>query len=158
MQRKGTTKLIGGLFTRYRTDRKVRLVCGLTLIGLVYGYISALHNQNPYYPVPQSAAPEEFWVELKGCPQWTDKAWHWRPSAVWLPSYLLCKVPGEPGLGISYTRSGYLFRSTGFLILYRCASTVLGGLLGLALGVVIAAIQAGRERAKIPAQDVPGTH
>ena len=159
MQRKGTTKLIGGLFTKYRTDWKVRLVCRLTLIGLVYGYISALHNQNPYYPVPQSAAPEKFWLEIdiSKCPEYASRAWDWRPSPVWLPSYLLCKVPGEPGLGISYTRSGYLFRSTGFLILYRCASTVLGGLLGLALGVIIAAIQAGRERAKIPAPDVPGT-
>lgn len=127
------------LVFKYRTSWKMRLASRLFLLGLFYGYVSALHNQNPYYPVPQSAAPEKFWLEIdiSKCPEYASRAWNWRPSPVWLPSYLLCKVPGEPGLGISYTKSGYLFRSTGFLILYRCASTVLGGLFGFIAGMPV---------------------
>lgn len=157
MQRERTNKLLGALFRRYRTDWKVRLVCRLTLVGLVYGYISALHNQNPYYPVPESQLPEKTWIELEQCKEYIHRAWSWEPSPLWLPSYLLCKVPGGPGFGISSTKSGYLFRSSGHRVVYMCTSTILGGLLGLALGVVIAAIQTGREKAKIPGQDAPGT-
>jgi len=151
MQRKGTTKLIGGLFTRYRTDRKVKLVCGLTLIGLVYGYISALHNQNPYYPVPhsQTASLRKLWSELEQCNEYMSRAYTWRPSPFWFPSYLLCKVPpGEPGIGIFWSKSGYLFRSYTGLYLYRFSSTVLGGALGLILAIIIINIKKAKQKKK----------
>ena len=60
--------------------KTIILVAGIVL-GLVYGALSALHNQNPY-----------------GHTVNRDAAWHWQPSAVWLPSYLLCKAPRN-GLG-----------------------------------------------------------
>ena len=119
---------IGRLLIRYRTSWKMRLASKLVLLGLVYGYISALHNQNPYYPVPgESRIPEEY----------IDGAWDWQPSPCWVPSYLLCKVPGEGErvFGITYTRSGYLFRSNAHRLLYRCTSTILGGFMGLLIAI-----------------------
>lgn len=136
---------------RYETDWKVRLVSRFVLIGLLYGYISALHNQNPYYPVPKTAAPEKFWLELMigNCPEYGSRAWDWRPSPLWLSSYLLCKLPpGEPGIGISYTKSGYLFRSYAGLYLYRFSSTVLGGGFGLILAIIIINIKKDKQRKK----------
>jgi hypothetical protein len=51
----------------YKTRWQVRLASRLVLLGIVYGYISALHNQNPYYPVPENALPEKVWFELHQC-------------------------------------------------------------------------------------------
>jgi len=129
--------------TKYETDWKVRLTSNLVVVGLLYGYISALHNQNPYYPVPKTGSPEKFWFELK------SRAWDWQPSPLWLPSYLLCKVPpGEPGIGIFWSRSGYLFRSYAGLYLYRFSSTILGGVMGLILAKAIIAIKTLKQKRK----------
>lgn len=126
-----------------KTRIQLRLTTALLLVGLVYGYISALHNQNPYYPVPKTAAPEKLWLELQ------SRAWDWRPSPLWLPSYLLCKVPpGEPGIGIFWSRSGYLFRSYTGLYLYRFSSTVLGGGFGLIVAIIIIKIKKAKQRKK----------
>lgn len=153
----GADSKLSRLILGYRSSWKTRLISKCLVVGLFYGYVSALHNQNPYYPVPKSCMPQTTWIQLEKCEGYIEMAWHWKPSPFWLPSYLLCNVPGGPGFGIMSTKSGYLFRSNADLILYVSSSTILGGLLGLALGAVIAAIQAGRERAKIAAQDVPGT-
>lgn len=76
--------------TRNKAALIVLLAC---LLGVAYGFVSAVQNQNPY-----DAS--------------TADAWHWQPSAVWLPSFMLCRWPPN-GVGISHTRSGYLFRSEG---------------------------------------------
>jgi hypothetical protein len=139
---------LGKLIAAYETNWKVRLTSNLVLLGLVYGYISALHNQNPYYPVPENALPEKVRFELNHTKliYW---AYDWRPSPFWFPSYLLCKLPpGEPGIGIFSSKSGYLFRSYAGLYLYRFSSTILGGVMGLILAKTIIAIKALKQRKK----------
>ena len=89
--------------TRAKAALIVLLVC---LIGVAYGFVSALQNQNPY----ESS---------------TADAWHWQPSAIWLPSFILCRWPPN-GVGIAHTRSGYLFRSDSDRRLYFAASSVVG--------------------------------
>jgi len=136
---------------RYKTDWKVRFVFRLVLIGLFYGYISALHNQNPYYPVPhsQTASLRKLWSELEQCNEYISRGYTWRPSPFWLPSYLLCKLPpGEPGIGIFWSKSGYLFRSYSGLYLYRFSSTILGGVMGLILAKAIIAIKTLKQKRK----------
>jgi hypothetical protein len=111
-----------------RFDNKMKRI-GIILIvaialGLGYGCLSGILNQNPYYPVPgEYNIPE---VDMA-------KAWHWQPSPVWLPSYLLCKVPRN-GFGITDTRSGYLFRSEADRKTYFIASTIVGGIIGCLAG------------------------
>lgn len=147
----GNKGSLSRLIASYKTNWKVRLASNLVVVGLLYGYISALHNQNPYYPVPKTDAPEKFWLELdiRKSPQYTSRAWDWRPSPLWLPSYLLCKVPpGEPGIGIFWSRSGYLFRSYNGLYLYRFTSTVLGGGFGLLIAIFIIIIKKVKQRKK----------
>jgi len=134
--------------TKYETDWKVRLTSNLVVLGLLYGYISTLHNQNPYYPVPESALPEKVWFELNHT-KLINWAYDWRPSPLWLPSYILCKLPpGEPGIGIFWSKSGYLFRSYAGLYLYRFTSTIVGGVMGLILTKTIIAIKALKQRKK----------
>jgi len=142
-----TTNNSDSLLSRYRGSTALRLITQMVLIGIAYGYISALHNENVYYPVPKSDAPAEFWVELERCNKWRSVASRWRPSPLWLPSYVLCKLPpGEAGIGISHTKSGYLFRSTGHLVLYRVTSALTGGVMVLGLGLVVLWIRS-RKRA-----------
>jgi hypothetical protein len=127
-----------------KTSWKLRFALRLFALGLLYGYISGLHNQNPYYPVPESQLPEQTWIELEQCKEYIHRAWSWEPSPLWLPSYLLCKIPGGPGFGISSTKSGYLFRSSGHRLVYVCTSTILGGCIGLIAGRVGIAIRGKR--------------
>jgi hypothetical protein len=109
-----------------KVKRNVVVFVLLLVVGMAYGYLSAVRNENPYYPVPgEFNVPEERMV----------KAWHWQPSPVWLPSYILCNVPRN-GFGIEETRSGFLFRSEAKRSLYFRASTILGG----GMGVVVAGI------------------
>ena len=134
----------------YKTRWQVRLASRLVLLGIVYGYISALHNQNPYYPVPKKSVAEKVWFELKRN-EYMFRAYAWQPSPLWLPSYLLCKVPpGEPGIGIFWSKSGYLFRSYAGLYLYRFSSTILGGVMGLILAKAIIAIKTLKQKRKHP--------
>ncbi|MBL8877925.1 MAG: hypothetical protein JNG88_02300 [Phycisphaerales bacterium] len=84
-----------------------------------YGFLSAMQNRNPYYEPGAPPAPP-------------GAAWGWRPSALWLPSYLLCVVPRN-GYGIERTRSGYLFRNAAAELRYLLGSGALGGALGLLL-------------------------
>ncbi len=110
----------------------------LLVLGMVYGYTSSVHNQNPYYPIPgMDKVPNEKRAD----------AWHWEPSPLWLPSYLLCKVP-KNGFAITYTKSGYFFRSYFDLYLYQFTSTILGGALGLILAIIIINIQKAKQRKK----------
>ena len=107
------------------THLRLRLTTVVALVGLAYGYISALHNRNPYYPVPGEKYASEY----------QTRAFSWQPSPLWIPSYLLCKVPrGEPGIGISWSKSGYLFRSYAGLYVYELASAVLGAGMGMLAG------------------------
>lgn len=111
----------------YKNDWKVRLAIRLILIGLLYGYISAINNQNPYYPVKgRNIVSDEY----------RAAAWHWQPSFCWFPSYILCKIPPN-GIGIAHTKSGYLFRSLMNRYLYISMSTFLGGVFGLIIAIVI---------------------
>ena len=102
-------------------DLKSKIVVICIITGGLYGFFSATFNQNPYYLsvghrllVPES---ERY------------LAWRWQPSPVWLPSYLLCRIPRN-GLGVTHTKSGYMFRSVAGLILYFSASTILGMVFG----------------------------
>jgi hypothetical protein len=106
----------------------VALVWAIAVIGGFYGRLSAFQNQNPYYPVPGASNVPERDIA---------NAWHWQPSPLWLPSYLLCKIPTN-GYGITETRSGFLFRNEAKRQLYFRASTTLGFLLGLALAGIAA--------------------
>jgi len=139
------------LIAAYETNWKLRLSSNLVVLGLLYGYISALHNQNPYYPVPKNAMPEKTWIELGKCKEreYIVRQWDWQPSPLWLPSYILCKIPPEePGVGIFWSRSGYLFRSYAGLYLYRFSSTVLGGVIGLIIAIIIMNIKKVKQRKK----------
>lgn len=105
------------------------------LLGLGYGRISAVLNQNPYYPVfGQYNVPEEDMAE----------AWRWQPSPIWLPSDLLCKIPTN-GYGISHTRSGDLFRSKANRKKYSIANTILGAVLGGFAGCIVLVITRKKE-------------
>jgi hypothetical protein len=113
----------------YKNNWKVKLKIQFIIIGMLYGYISALNNQNPYYPVKgKNIVSDEYMSE----------AWHWKPSFFWLPSYILCKVPpGENGIGITHTKSGYLFRNDINRYIYISTSTFLGGIFGLIITILI---------------------
>lgn len=84
----------------------------IVLTGIIYGLLSANFNQ-----------PHE--TELT--------AWGWEPNPVWLPSYLLCKSPTN-GIGITKTKSGYIFRSKSDKFIYYLFSTLIGVLLSLSIG------------------------
>jgi len=133
------------LITTYKTSWKMRLASKLVLLGLVYGYISGLQNQNPYYPIP--GGKECMMVDEN---ENYHRAWDWQPSPFWVPSYLLCKVPGEGErlFGIAYTRSGYYFYSNADRFLYMCSSSVLGGLFGLILSIIIIYIKKANQKQK----------
>ena len=104
-------------------------IAGIVL-GSGYGCVSAFLNQNPYYPIAgEYNVPEEDMA----------KAWHWQPSPVWLPSYLVCKFPPN-GFGITHTKSGYLFRSEADRRAYIAASTILGGAVGCLVGCLVLAV------------------
>ena len=120
---------LSNIIQQYKTNWKSRLTIRLLIIGFLYGYISVLNNQNPYFPAKGKNIVSE---------EYTAKAWNWRPSIFWLPSYILCKLPpGEPGIGITCTKSGYLFRSDAKRILYIATSTFLGGIMGFIISVVV---------------------
>lgn len=97
--------------------RNIITLVAVVLLGAGYGCLSAFQNQNPYDPSVGKSA------------------WQWQPSPVWLPSFILCKAPGN--VGIRHTKSGYLFRSQADLIVYFSASTILGGIIGGLAGCVV---------------------
>ena len=103
----------------------------LLVAGAGYGYLSALQNQNPHYPPLGSDVPNAKRV----------KAWHWSPSPLWLPSYLLATVPRN-GLGIRHTRSGYLFLNQQDRLIYFGGSLAIGAfLVALPAGVILVFIR-----------------
>ena len=116
-----------------KTKRTLIIFFGLIVLGVAYGYVSALWNQNPYFPVPDGPALDE------------DKAWLWQPSPLFLPSYLLCNVR-RGGFGITKTRSGFLFRSEAKRSLYIRTSTILGGGIGLILAIATITIGTLKQR------------
>ena len=119
--------------------RRTIIVLAAIVTGLGYGWVSANQNHNPYYPIPgQHNVPEADMA----------KAWHWEPSPVWLPSYLLCKVAKHSQgnwAGITYTRSGYLFRTRSDLWIYSVAGTIIGGVTGMLVGCLVAPVLKGPE-------------
>jgi len=121
----------------------------LLILGAIYGYASALRNQNPYYAVggkPRDESQREL-------------AWRWRPSPLCLPSYLLCTVP-KNGFAISETRSGFLFKSEAKKQLYIRTSTALGlglGLLGAFIALALGAL-ARRKKQKHPIEPAQPTN
>ncbi|MHC4500213.1 MAG: hypothetical protein ACYS21_13995 [Planctomycetota bacterium] len=119
--------------------RKTIIVLAAIVVGLGYGGVSAYQNRNPYYPIPgQNNVPQADMAE----------AWHWEPSPVWLPSYLLCKVAKHSEgnwAGVTCTRSGYLFRNTSDLWIYSIASTILGGVTGMLVGFLVNRVLKGSQ-------------
>ena len=101
------------------------------MLGLGYGLVSAMRNQNSYYPNPG---------ESDGPRRDIAKALHWQPSPVWSPSYLLCRIPRN-GFGIVHTKSGYLFRSEGNRRMYLIGSMILGGIMGCVAGAIILVVR-----------------
>ena len=96
---------------------KRRVLLPFVLAGAAYGFFGAMQNCNPY----------------AGPPRIQPKAWHWEPSPIWITSYALCKFPRN-GLGITHTKSGYLFRDTSDKVVYFGVSTLMGVVLGIAVG------------------------
>ena len=115
----------------------VLILVVLGLLGAAYGFVSGNHNQNPFYSVDGDLLS----------PSSQTQAWHWSPSRLWLPSYLLCTVPSN-GYGITRTRSGFLFRSEASRQQYVRGSVALGFVFGLVLGAVCSTVvaYAGRKR------------
>ena len=114
-------------FDEEMMNRWTHIAVTLIAIGMLYGFVSALKNQNPFY-----SARGEMLV-----PQDQQQhAWSWSPNPLWLPSFLLCKTPAN-GFGITHTRSGYLFRSQADRNLYFIGSSLLGGFLGLVIAMTI---------------------
>jgi hypothetical protein len=110
---------------------RYRLMIAGVLMGALYGWQAAVQNQNPYWLPDGSADPSAG----------IASAWGWRPSAVWLPSYLLCVVPRN-GYGIAWTRSGYLFRSDADRVRYTTASILIGAGMGVAIsGLVVLSLR-----------------
>ena len=108
-----------------------RIILVAIMLGSVYGLVSAIMNRNPYYPVigKQTLPHEDM-----------GKAWHWEPSPLWLPSYLLCKVAKHSlgnWAGVYYTMSGFLFRSKFDFLLYSIGSTIIGGVIGMLLACMV---------------------
>ena len=110
---------------------KLKITVVLVITGVIYGFVSAIYNQNPYYPAVGSK------VESR---EQMFKAWHWEPSPVWFPSYLLCKMAQNTEgnwAGITCTKSGFLFRSQIERILYFIGSTFIGMAFSIILGIGI---------------------
>ena len=122
-------------------NRPVLLLVGLTLLGAIYGYVSAKQNVNPY----RASAPE--------IPEPAEQATQrqaWRPSPLWLPSYLVCVVPRRtirrtlPGGEVEFHVVGYGMESVngkgysiGHRTKYVLASAGVGAVFGLAAAVVV---------------------
>jgi len=112
-----------------RTITKVTLVA----VGILYGFLSAAMNQNPFYsPTGKLLVSQDQ----------QHRAWSWCPKALWLPSFILCKAPVN-GLGITHTRSGYLFRTESNRRFYFICSSLVGGCLGALLAMAVG-IRSGR--------------
>lgn len=108
---------------------KLKIIVIFVIAGLIYGFASAIYNQNPYYATVGSEVANK---------EQMFKAWHWEPSPMWIPSYLLCKMAKNSQgnwAGITYTKSGYLFSSQIERILYFAGSTVLGMVFGVVSGI-----------------------
>ena len=127
------------LLAEYTARRKrARILWLAVLAGLVYGLISAFGNQNPYYswfsPSIRTSGRALTVTELHSLP--LAQASAWKPSPLWLQSYLLCSllIDGRNGFGVYYDRpAGYHFESVGGWIAFYEASALLGALIGVAL-------------------------
>ena len=123
--------------------RKASIVLWMVAAGLCYGFLSAGMNRNPHYGLIGGDRVDP--VEEEGL------AWDWEPSVVWLPSYLLCKVARNTGknwAGVTYTKSGYMFRSRFDLFAYFVFAGIIGALMGWLIGVGIKV--KGRKGSRLP--------
>ena len=103
--------------SKYKVNFKKMTLIAVLIVGGIYGFVSAVCNQNPYYP------------KVGGETSFEEQAWDWEPSPTWLPSYLLCKVAKRSQgnwAGVTYTKSGFLFRSRTDRILYFLGSILIG--------------------------------
>ena len=134
--------------------RRARVVRIAALIGLLYGLASAFVNQNPHYSWFGSGFSAPPGTPLSVINERFDRAAAWRPSPLWLPSYLLCLVR----FGIEHERApGYHFKSVGTAVVYVESSALLGGLLGAGVGAAIAAFMRRRDRTAEPLHLSPGS-
>jgi len=137
---------ITGLFSKWLfrqlmiAHSPVRPILIFIIGGCLYGYIGAYMNSNPYLPNGVHCAPFP--------PMATQfKQWAWKPSSLWLTSYVLCKVASEVDSGIWDTKSGYMFRSYSQRKRYFCFSMSLGASGGGVLGLLWAYLK-NRKRLK----------
>lgn len=105
---------------------RIGIIIVAITIGLGYGYVSALQNQNPHYP-PVGTTPLN-----PNAPQ--NLASSWSPSPIWLPSYALCRIPPGKGFGIRHSKSGFMFSDNLGRGIYFAGSTILGGIMGCLVG------------------------
>jgi len=105
----------------------------LIALGGIYGFKGAIQNCNPQYSPDGSPRRSDF-----------DRhaAWNWKPSPVWLTSYMLAKVD----YGITLTRSGYLFRKEADRTRYIAGSVAVGVVMGLTAYVVFVLLYARASR------------
>jgi len=112
--------------------KKRTIIVIVFVVGSFYGLVSAIVNRNPYYSIPKQGVAEADMA----------KAWEWEPSELWLPSYVLCKMAKHSGgnwAGVTYTKSGYIFRTRSDFGIYFIASIIIGGVAGVLLGCMVKA-------------------
>lgn len=129
-------------------DKGMLLAIVLLLAGAGYGYLSALENVNPH-------RNDALAVDITDAELAAFEAW--RPSPVYLPSYLVATVPqydyhprnpqNDPhipesvrvvGFGLLNRGGlGYRFETTGGKSQYTFASIGVGSLMGLVLAGVL---------------------
>lgn len=119
---------MAGEYSAAKALRRKRLlvILAFALPGLIYGLASAYMNQNPYYAWfrPTSTSLSRL-----------EEAWQWRPSPVWVPSYLLTQA----GIGMQYQKApGYHFRSFFDWLVFYVASALLGAAPLAGLGALAA--------------------
>jgi hypothetical protein len=141
-------------------SKPLLVIIALLVAGGVYGYISAVKNENPYPAVAQPGMPPE---DIKK----VQLGKTWQPSPAWLPAYLVATVPhwtkkmpnprGLPGIPEAYEIVGYGLENrreavdkdgpkpkwTGYQMRhrlnYRLTSMTVGAAAGLIIAIIIAA-------------------
>src|SRR5262245_61843385 len=103
----------GGLPKGLSLFRFVLFSC--IMLGAVYGGASLYFNEPP---PPNGSLPDG------------SQSWNWRPSPLWLPTYLLMKLEWF----ITLTKSGYVFRTRMAYASFSSFSLVLGMALGFFFG------------------------
>ncbi len=122
------------------------IILVLVLAGGAYGYFSAKVNANPYPTTFEEGMPKEDAARIAD-----GKAW--RPSPLWLPSYLVAQWPSTREYKPGHPKAGQTEKITGYGLTrvndggysmgplqrhrYEAASAAVGAAMGLIIGVII---------------------